>query len=83
LIVAAEEPVLVSVRDPDGREVVLLACIENEKIALDYPELVHRTEAVTETVDRPDHVEPDDLPSRTGFYGRNVGPSRWLLAVAS
>jgi hypothetical protein len=45
LIVPAEEPVLVSVRDPDGREVVLLARIWNEKIALDHPELAHHIEA--------------------------------------
>jgi hypothetical protein len=83
LIVPAEEPVLVSVRDPDGREVVLLARIWNEKIALDHPELAHHIEAVTQTIDLPDHVEPDDLPSRTRFYRRNVGPSRWLLAVVS
>jgi hypothetical protein len=36
-----------------------------------------------ETVAHPDHLEADALPARTRFYRRDVGPSRWLLAVAS
>ena len=38
---------------------------------------------VLDAVSQPDHAEPDLLPDRTRFYRRNVGPSRWLLAVVS
>jgi len=34
-----------------------------------------------QTVTKPDYVEPDALPAR--FYRRDVGPSRWLMAVVS
>ncbi len=79
----AEEPVLASVIDQDGREVVLPARIWSEKIALGHPELADYLEAVMQTVERPDHIERDDLPGRTRYYRRNIGPSRWLLAVVS
>ena len=46
------------------------------------PSLGH-LDAVMETVAKPDHVEPDALPTRTRFYRRNAGPSRWLMAVVS
>jgi hypothetical protein len=71
------------VADPDGHEVVLLARIWQEKITRDHPELVDQMDAVIQTVERPDHVEPDGLPARTRFYRRSVGPSRWLMAVVS
>jgi hypothetical protein len=38
---------------------------------------------VMQTVERPDHAEPDHLPGRTRFYRHNIGPSRWLLVVVS
>jgi len=38
---------------------------------------------VLKTVTQPDHVEPDSRPDRRRFYRREVGPSRWLLAVVS
>jgi hypothetical protein len=50
------------------------ATIPNSSITFD---------AVIQTVATPDHVEPDTLPNRTRFYRRNVGPSRWLMAVVS
>ena len=80
---ATDEPRAATVIDPDGREVVLLARIWADKITRDHPELVDHLDAVIQTVARPDHVEPDALPARTRFYGRNVGPSRWLMAVVS
>ena len=80
---AAAEQTFASGVDPDGREVVLLARIWSRKIALDHPELADHRNAVIETVERPDHIEPDDLPGRTRFYRRNVGPSRWLMVVVS
>ena len=78
-----DDPRAATVVDPHGYEVVLLARIWKEKIARDHPELVDHLDAVMETVAQPDHVEPDALPARTRFYRRNVGPSRWLMAVVS
>ena len=66
----SDEPPAATVIDPDGREVVLLARIWQDKIARDHPELVDHLEAVMETVAEPDHVEPDALPDRTRFYRR-------------
>jgi hypothetical protein len=80
---ADDEATLATVVDRDGREVVLLARIWEQKITLDHPELAGHLEAVMETVAHPDHVEADGLPARTRFYRRDVGPSRWLLAVVS
>jgi len=80
---ATEEPRAATVTDPHGREVVLLARIWEEKIARDHPELLGHLDAVIDTVARPDHIEPDALPDRTRIYRRDVGPSRWLLAVVS
>jgi hypothetical protein len=77
------EPRAATVADPDGHEVVLLVRIWEQKIARDHPELVDWLDAVMETVAKPDHVEPDALPARTRFYRRDVGPSRWLMAVVS
>jgi hypothetical protein len=80
---AADDHALGSVGDPDGREVVLLARIWHEKITADHPELAGQEQAVIATVEHPDHVEPDVLPSRTRFYCRTSAPSRWLLVVVS
>ena len=80
---AQEEERLASVVDPDGRQVVLLARIWNDKIVLSHPDIAGHLDAVVATVAAPDHVEPDLLPKRTRFYKRNAGPSRWLLVVVS
>jgi hypothetical protein len=80
---ASDKPAVAPVTDPDGREVVLLARIWEDKITRDHPELVDHLEAVMETVAKPDHVEPDALADRTRFYRRAAGPSRWLMAVVS
>ena len=80
---ASENRSAATVTDPDGREVVLLARIWEDKISRDHPELVDHLEAVMETVAGPDHVEPDALPHSTRFYRRGAGPSRWLMAVVS
>jgi len=79
----ADETILATVIDPDGHEVVLLARIWEEKITRDHPELGGHLDAVVDTVAHPDHVEPNSIPARTRFYQRDVGPSRWLLAVVS
>jgi hypothetical protein len=59
------------------------SCSSEQKIGRDHPELVDYLDAVMQTVAKPDHVEPDVLPARTRFYRRDVGPSRWLMAVVS
>ena len=58
----SEKPAVATVTDPDGREVVLLTRIWEDKISRDHPELVDHLEAVMWTVAEPDHVEPDALP---------------------
>ena len=78
-----DEPRAVTVADPDGREVVLLRRIWEDKIVRDHPELSGHLDAVMDTVANPDHVEPDMIPNRTRFYRRSAGPSRWLMAVVS
>ena len=80
---ASEKPAAGTITDPDGRAVVLLARIWEDKISRDHPELIDHLDALMETVAEPDHVEPDALPDRTRFYRRGIGPSRWLMAVVS
>jgi hypothetical protein len=70
-------------RWPRGRAACLLARIWADKITRDHPELADHLDAVVQAVAGPDHVEPDALPARRRFYRRNVGPSRWLMAVVS
>jgi len=39
---------------------------------------------ILQTVARPDHTASDpSYEDRTRYYGRDVGPSRWLLVVVS
>lgn len=78
-----EDRLLGQASDPDGRPVVLLARIWEEKIARDHPEVRDQIELVLGTVSAPDHVEADPLPRRRRYYRRGVGPSRWLLVVVS
>jgi hypothetical protein len=81
--VPKDESAAGKVIDPDGREVVPLARIWQDKIGRDHPELVNHLDAVMATVAKPDHIEADALPDRTRFYRRGVGPSRWLMTVVS
>ena len=83
LRVAADEHLLAELRDPDGRSVVLLARIWEDKITKDHPELREHLEHVLGTVTKPDHAEPDPRARRRRYYRRRVGPSRWLLVVVS
>jgi hypothetical protein len=78
-----DEPRAATVTDTKGRKVVLLVRIWENKITRDHPELVSHLDAVVDAVAKPDHVEPDALPDRTRCYRRDVGPSRWLMAVVS
>jgi hypothetical protein len=80
---ASRERALARVRDPDDREVVLLARIWREKILRDRPELAGHQVDIMSTVAEPDHIEPDPRPGRARYYRRWLGPSRWLLVVVS
>jgi hypothetical protein len=80
--VSADE-LLAVLRDPDGRSVVLLTRIWEDKITKDHPELRAHLEHVLSTVSQPDHAEPDPRARRRRYYRRRVGPSRWLLVVVS
>lgn len=80
---APGEEYVARIVDRAGREVVLLSRIWHGKIIRDHPELADHLDAVIATVIRPDHVEQDGRPRRERLYRRNVGPSRWLLAVVS
>jgi hypothetical protein len=59
LRVAADERLVAELSDPDGRSVVLLARIWEDKITKDHPELRAHLEHVLATVTMPDHAEPD------------------------
>lgn len=77
------DEVVGSVVDASGREVVLLARVWNEKVVRNHPEMVGHLDDLLEAIARPDHIEADPLVDRTRCYRRNVGPSRWLVAVVS
>jgi hypothetical protein len=82
LRVSADD-LLAELSDPDGRSVVLLARIWEDKITKDHPELRAHLEHVLATVTTPDHAESDPHARRRRYYRRRVGPSRWLLVVVS
>ncbi len=79
----SDDDVIAEVRDPEGRVVVLLARIWDEKIARDHPEILKHSDAVLEAVATPDLDEPDRLPDRRRFYRRTDTPSRWLMVLVS
>jgi len=83
IAVASENAVVARVVDAGGREVVLLATVWNEKIVRDHPEMAGHLDDLLETIAQPDHMEADPLADRTRYYRRNLGPSRWLVAVVS
>jgi hypothetical protein len=83
LRVSADKRLLAELSDPDGRSVVLLARIWEDKITQDHPDLRAHLEHVLAAVAKPDHAEPDPHAGRRRYYRRRVGPSRWLLVVVS
>jgi hypothetical protein len=82
LRVSADD-LLAELSDPDGRSMVLLARIWEDKVTRDHPELRAHLEHVLATVTTPDHAEPDPQARRRRYYRRRIGPSRWLLVVVS
>jgi hypothetical protein len=77
------DELLAWVRDPSGREVVLLARIWHDKILLKHRAMAIHLDDVLETVRTPDHRWPDRRPTRWRYYRRGAGPSGWLLVVVS
>lgn len=74
---------LAAIRDSGGRLVVLTERTWHEKIVRVHPDMRRELHRVLAVVESPDHSELDPRPGRMRFYGRAVGPSRWLLAVVS
>jgi hypothetical protein len=71
-------------RDPSGTRVVLRLGVWREKIIRDHPEIALHLTDILQTVARPDHTAADpSYEDRARYYGRDVGPSRWLLVVVS
>ncbi len=74
--------VLGSVEDPDGTPVELTAerwahILEPNR----HPELKTYREAVLRTVSTPDRRVEGRAANEQWFFGRGVGPSRWLQVV--
>jgi hypothetical protein len=74
VLMASDKPAAATVTDPDGREVVLLARIWEDKITRDHPELVDHLEAVMETVAKPNPSSRTRFPTGRGSTG--VAPGR-------
>jgi hypothetical protein len=77
------DEVLARVRDPLGREVILLARIWHDKILRGHNELTGHFDGVLAAVGDPDRSIPDPQPRRWRYYRRRVGPSRWVRVVVS
>lgn len=78
-----DDDAITSVRDPQGREVVLLVRIWESKIVPARPELATLRDDVVATVAAPDQLAGDPRDDRLRYYRRHVGPSRWLVVVVS
>jgi len=76
--------ILTETTDPHGAGVVLLRRVWEGKTLRDHAELANHLPDVLRTIAEPDHVATDPSSfSRTRYYSRGVGPSRWLLVVVS
>jgi hypothetical protein len=79
--VAADDRVLAELTDPDGRSVVLLARIWENKITRDHPELRGHLDQVVGTVVDPEYTPspiraPGDAAT-TGGVSARAGGSWW------
>jgi hypothetical protein len=79
-----DRPILAESTTPDGVRVVLFEDTWLLHI-LDphdgHDELEPHLTAVMNSLDSPDHREPDGWPHRERFFKRDVGPSAWLMVV--
>jgi hypothetical protein len=70
--------------DPESRRVVLLDPLWSGKIIRAHPEIEPHLIDVLRAVATRDHVAQDPaFATRKRFYGRGIGPSRWLRVVVS
>lgn len=70
--------------DANGTPVVLSRHVWHKKIVRSHPEVAEYLIEILSTVTRPDHTAEDPAhPERVRYYGKDVGPSRWLLVVVS
>ncbi len=68
--------------DPDGRPVLLTETAWAHIVRDDgHPDLQPFQQLVLDVVRKPDHRGPDAIVGRERFWGRGVGPSRWLRVV--
>jgi hypothetical protein len=80
----SERPILAETRTPDGLRVVifedtwLLHILDPHE---GHAELEPHLKAVLDTLELPDHREPERWPDRERFFKRDVGPSSWLMVV--
>ena len=80
----ADEESIGETRDPDGKRVVVVARLWQEKVLRDHPELGAHLGDVLRAISDPDHVAPDpSFDNRRHHYLRDIGPSRWLRVVLS
>ena len=76
------DEILARVLDPDDRVVVMTA-ERWDHIMQKHPYLGLSVFEVMEIVEFPDHRTPDPLRDRERYYGRGVGPSRWVRVVVA
>jgi hypothetical protein len=74
-----EEDVVAATRSPEGRVTVLLARTWSH-IQGGHPEMADQLEIVMETIEEPDHREPDIRVGRERFF-RKGGPEAWVRVV--
>jgi len=74
-----EDDLVAATASPEGRAVFLLTRSWNH-IKMGHPELAEDLNIVTETVEDPDHREPDVRLGRERFFRRG-GPEGWVRVV--
>jgi hypothetical protein len=74
-----EDEMVAAGRTPDGRFAVLVPR-SWEHILAGHPEMQEHVEAVIETIEQPEHREPDPRVGRERYFRRG-GPERWLRVV--
>lgn len=66
--------------DPDGRRVVFDERTRGH-LATRRPQMLGHTQAILDSINRPDFHEKDPAPGRERFYRRDLDPQRWLRVV--
>lgn len=74
-----QDEMILAGQTPDGRFVLLLAHAWQHVLA-GHPEMEEHVQAVIDTVEQPDHREPDPRAGRERYFRRG-GPERWIRVV--